>query len=118
MKETVLAAGGAVSALAASTCCVVPLALVSVGVSGAWVGSLSALAAYQPLFVAVAVVSLGAGFWLVYRRPSRDGAGGACAVSGAGRILRSVLLVKGVLWLGAALVALSFAGDYAIRMVL
>ena len=92
--------------------------ITTTSVVAALVVSLSALAAYQPLFLAVAVASLGAGFWLVYRRPSRDGAGGACAVSGAGRILRSVLLVKGVLWLGAALVALSFGGDYAIRMVL
>jgi mercuric ion transport protein len=107
MMEKLLAAGGAVSALAASTCCIVPLALVSAGVSGAWIGSLTALAAYQPLFLAVAVASIGAGFWCVYRPASAACATGDGSTRTGGRFLTSVLWVKGILWLGATLVALS-----------
>jgi mercuric ion transport protein len=118
MRETLLAAGGLVSALAASTCCIVPLALVSVGISGAWIGSVSALAPYQPLFLAVAAVSLGTGFWLVYRRPSPECEAGACATAGAGRLITSVLWIKGILWLGATLVALSVGADYGARAFL
>ena len=118
MKETLLAAGGVVSAIAASTCCIVPLALVSVGVSGAWIGSLTALAPYQPYFVAVAIACLGAGFWMVYGRAEKDCETGACSTGRAGRLIKSVLWVKGILWLGATLVALSVGVDYGAQLFL
>jgi mercuric ion transport protein len=41
-----LTAAGILGAVAASSCCLLPLLLVSVGVSGAWIGNLTALAAY------------------------------------------------------------------------
>jgi len=118
VREKLLAAGGVVSALAASTCCIVPLALVSLGVSGAWIGGLTALAPYQPLFIAVAVASLGTGFWLVYWRAPIACETGACVAAKGGRLLRSVLWVKGILWLGATLVALSVGADYGARLLL
>ena len=118
MREILLAAGGAISAAAASTCCIVPLALVSAGISGAWIGTLTALAPYQPFFLAAALLFLGAGFWVVYRRGPAACETGACASSGAGRLIKSVLWVKGALWLGAALVALSLGADYGARLFL
>lgn len=72
-------AGGMVGALAASSCCILPLVLFSLGIGGAWVGNLTALAPYQPFFVAVALASLGYGYWRVYRKPSACADGGACA---------------------------------------
>ena len=113
MKETLLAAGGVIGALAASMYCIVPLALVSVGVSGAWIGTVTALAPYQPLFLTIAIVCLGAGFWLVYLRGTNDCDTEACADPKAGRVIKSVVWVKGVLWLGAALAALSVGIDYS-----
>lgn len=118
MKETLLAAGGVVSAVASSTCCIVPLALVSAGVSGAWIGSLTALATYQPYFVAAAIACLGVGFWMVYGRAEKDCDSGACSTGQAGRLIKSVLWVKGVLWLGATLVALSVGVDLGARLIL
>ena len=44
------AAGGILGALAASSGCILPLALFAFGVSGAWIGNLTALAPYQPIF--------------------------------------------------------------------
>ena len=38
-----LAAGGVVGSILASACCVVPLLLVLLGVSGAWIGNLTKL---------------------------------------------------------------------------
>lgn len=64
-----LAAGSILAALGAASCCVVPFALFMLGVSGAWIGNLTALEPYQPIFAAIAVGSLGAGFYLVYRKP-------------------------------------------------
>lgn len=114
MKESLLAAGGVLGAVAASTCCIAPLALVSVGVSGAWIGNLTALAPYQPLFVALAVLCLGLGFWLVHRP-----AGSACAAgSRIGRRVGSASWVKSALWIGVVLVALSVGADYGARLFL
>lgn len=60
------------AAVAASACCTIPLALVSLGVGGVWVGSLTALEPYRWLFLSLAVVALGyAGYneWALSRRP-------------------------------------------------
>lgn len=68
-RQRLAAAGGILAALGAASCCVVPFALFTLGVSGAWVGNLTALEPYQPVFAAIAVACLGYGFYLVYRRP-------------------------------------------------
>ncbi|TDW25242.1 MerT mercuric transport protein [Rhizobium azibense] len=58
-----LAAGGIIAALGASSCCVVPLALLALGISGAWIGNLTAFAPYQPLFVTAAIGCLAVRFF-------------------------------------------------------
>ena len=63
------------AAVGASACCTIPLALVSLGVGGAWIGSLTALAPYRWIFVTLAVGALGyAGYneWQLSRRPDCD----------------------------------------------
>lgn len=62
-------AGGVVGAIGAASCCVIPLALFTLGISGAWIGNLTALAPYQPIFVAIAAIALIVGFVRVYGRP-------------------------------------------------
>ena len=66
-QQRLMAAGGLVGALAASSCCILPLVLFSLGVSGAWIGNFTRLAPYQPYFIAVTIGCLGYGYWLVYR---------------------------------------------------
>lgn len=66
---SLLSVGGILAALGASTCCVVPFALFLAGVSGAWIGNLTALKPYQPVFVGIALACLGGGFYAVYRKP-------------------------------------------------
>lgn len=93
-----LAAGGVLGAVLASSCCIGPLLLLSVGVSGAWIGNLTALAPYQPLFLAVTFVFLAAGFWKVYRKPKAECEEGSyCASPAASRVLKLAL------WLATAL---------------
>jgi mercuric ion transport protein len=65
--QKLAAAGGILAAIAASSCCIVPLLLFSLGVSGAWIGNLTRLAPYQPIFVAVTLSFLSFGYWLVWR---------------------------------------------------
>jgi mercuric ion transport protein len=63
--QTLMAAGGLLGALAASSCCSLPVVLFSLGVSGAWIGNFTQLAPYQPYFLAAALVFVGTGYWLV-----------------------------------------------------
>ena len=65
--QKLMAAGGVLGALAASSCCILPLMLFSLGVSGAWIGNFTQLAPYQPYFIAATIACLGYGYWLVYR---------------------------------------------------
>src|ERR1700726_2683784 len=70
-RQTLMAAGGLLGALAASSCCILPLALFGLGVSGAWIGNFTRLAPYQPYFIAATLMFLGCGYWLVYRSDTR-----------------------------------------------
>jgi mercuric ion transport protein len=94
------AIGAGLSAVAASSCCILPLALFSLGVGGAWIGNLTALAPYQPVFVAVAAAFLGYGFYAVYRKPKAACTDGATC----GQPL-STRAVKTGLWAALALIS-------------
>jgi mercuric ion transport protein len=97
-----LAVGGIVGAVLASSCCVIPLVLVLLGVSGAWIGSLRALEPYEPYSVALTLAFLAGGFWHVYFRKKPDCADGSyCAQPG------SSIVTKSALWGGTLLVALT-----------
>lgn len=105
--KSIAAGGGFLSAIAASSCCAIPLALSMAGVGGAWIGNLTALSPYQPVFVAVAFGFLATGFVLVYRdSKSTCAAGSACAMS------RSDRLAKTGLWIAAGLVAVAILFPY------
>ncbi len=87
-----LATGGLIGAVLASSCCVVPLVLVTLGVSGAWIGSLTALEPYKLFFVLVTLALLAGGFWHVYRRRKPDCVEGSyCARPESARFTMSVL---------------------------
>ncbi|MBK6631634.1 MAG: mercury transporter MerT [Betaproteobacteria bacterium] len=105
--------GGMLGALAASSCCIVPLVLFSPGVGVAWVGNLTALAPYKPLFVAATSGVLGYGFYLVYWKPRR-----ACANGAACATLVPSRLVRTALWIATVLVAAAFAFDYVAPLLL
>lgn len=93
-RQTLSAAGGVVGALAASSCCILPLVLFSLGIGGAWVGNLTALAPYQPYFIAATVAFLGYGYWLVYRSSKiACAAGEACARPAPNRLVLSALVL-------------------------
>ena len=47
--------GGIIAALGAGVCCVGPLLLLLLGVSGSWIGNLTAFEPYRPLFIAFVV---------------------------------------------------------------
>jgi mercuric ion transport protein len=101
--QAFMAAGGLLGALAASSCCILPVVLFSLGVSGAWIGNFTQLAPYQPYFVAATLVFLGTGYWLVHRASKRVCAEGeACARPLPNRWVEIALVVATIL-VGAAL---------------
>lgn len=101
-----LVAGGIVGAVLASTCCVVPLALVLLGVGGTWVSRLTAFAPYKPYFLTASIVLLAAGFRHVYFRPvAQCEPGSLCAVPASRRVTMTAL------WFGAAIVAVAASVD-------
>jgi mercuric ion transport protein len=100
--QRLLAAGGLLGALAASSCCVVPLGLFALGISGAWIGNLTRLAPYQPYFIAATAACLGGGYWLLYRSRRVGCAGGqVCARPLPRRIVNISLAATTILVIGA-----------------
>ncbi len=101
-----LATGGVLGAILASTCCIGPLILVSLGVSGAWIGSLTALEPLKPYFIAATLVLLGLGFWQVYFRKKP-----ACEEGSYCSRPESSLITQTALWVATVLVALAATID-------
>jgi mercuric ion transport protein len=101
-RQSLMAAGGLLGALAASSCCILPLALFGLGVSGAWIGNFTRLAPYQPWFIAATMAFLGYGYWLVYRSSRVACADGeACARPLPNRIVKAGLILATILVLAA-----------------
>lgn len=102
-KSGVLAVGG-LAAILASTCCLGPLVLVAVGLGGAWIGNLTKLEPYRPLFIAVALVALFFAWRRIYRPAEKCLPGEVCALP------QSKHLNKVLFWVvaGLVLIALSF----------
>ena len=104
-KAALASVGGILAALGAASCCVVPFALFTLGISGAWISNLTALEPYQPIFAAITFGFLGYGFYLVYRKPKVACAEGSyCAKPSSGRTAKIGLWVATVL----VVVALGF----------
>jgi len=68
--------GAAGTAIIASACCWLPLALIALGASAAGVGA--TFERWRPLMLGVTIVLLAVGFWFAYR-PQRCAPGSSCA---------------------------------------
>ena len=49
---------GGLAAILASTCCLGPLVLITLGFSGAWIANLTVLEPFRPVFIGAALVAL------------------------------------------------------------
>lgn len=110
-KTQALAASGLVVGLLASSCCLLPLLLLSVGISGAWIAQLTALAPYQPLFLGAAVTALGLGFWRAYRRQD-------CAVGSLCETPAATRTTKTLLWLGVVAVLAAMSVNIIVPLIM
>jgi mercuric ion transport protein len=112
LLQTLATTGGLLGALAASSCCIAPLVLFALGVSGAWISNLTQLAPYQPYLIGAALACVGYGYWLV--RPSRMRAcadGRACARPLPYRTVRIGLL------LATGLIIAVLAFDFVVPLI-
>jgi mercuric ion transport protein len=101
-KRKIFAAGGVIGAILASSCCIAPLVLLMLGISGAWIGNLTALEPYKPYFAVVALVFIGLGFRQVYFTTTPACVDGAyCARP------QSAVITKTALWLSTLVVLLA-----------
>lgn len=101
-------AGGLIAAILASACCLGPLVLVMVGVSGAWISNLTLLEPYRPVFIGAALVFMGLAWHRIYRAPAAAECepGTLCALPQINRVYRVMF------WTVSALVLLAFGFPY------
>jgi len=104
---------GVLGALAMTSCCILPLVLVSFGVTGVFIAQLGALYAYKWYTFALSAAFIGYGFYKAYKPVSSDTcADGTCARP----INRTVMRVT--LWAAAAIVAVAMAFPYITPLIL
>lgn len=104
-----LAAGG-FAAILASTCCLGPLVLVALGFSGAWIGNLTVLEPYRPLFIGTALVALFFAWRRIYRPASACMPGEVCAMP------QVRTTYKLIFWVVAALVLIALLFPYVLPL--
>jgi mercuric ion transport protein len=107
--RSALVAGG-FAALLASACCLGPLVLLGLGVSGAWIGNLAALEPYRPIFIAVALVALMFAWRRIFRPAADCKPGEVCtipAVRGSYKL---------TFWVVTGLVVVSLAFPYVLPL--
>ncbi len=92
---------GGVAAILASTCCLGPLVLVALGLSGAWIGNLTLLEPYRPFFIGGALVALFFAGRRIFRPARSCQPGEVCAVPRTRRIYKIVFGIVSALVLVA-----------------
>jgi mercuric ion transport protein len=88
---------GGLAAVLASTCCLGPLVLVALGLSGAWIGNLTLLEPYRPFFIAGALVALFLAGRRIFRPAQTCQPGELCAVPRTRRLYKIVFGIVSVL---------------------
>ena len=89
-KQTLIAS--VLAGIGASLCCVGPLVLLMLGISGAWIANLSALEPFRPIFLALTLAFLVLAWRKLYRAPS-CAPGQACATNGMARRQKALFWV-------------------------
>ncbi|MGV8933214.1 MAG: mercuric ion transporter MerT [Gallionellaceae bacterium] len=97
---------GGLAAILASTCCLGPLLLVTLGFSGAWIGKLRVLEPYSHYFMAMALIAMYFAYRRIYRPQQDCKAGEVCAIP------QVRIAYKIIFWLVVALILIGMAYPY------
>ena len=109
----VATAGSLLGALAMTSCCILPLVLVSFGVGGVWIAQLTALYAYKWYTFTVAAGFIAWGFWKVHRAEAGECRDGTVCARPVNRRLMKVSL-----WLAAVVTAAAMIFPYVTSYIL
>lgn len=71
---------GGLAAILASTCCLGPLILVTLGISGAWIGNLTLLEPYRPIFIGASLIALFFAWRSIFRPAEACAPDQVCAI--------------------------------------
>jgi mercuric ion transport protein len=101
---------GGLAAILASTCCLGPLILVALGLSGAWIGNLTRLEPYRPFFIAGALVALFFAGRRIFRPAQTCSPGEVCAIPRTRHIYKMLFVTVCVL------VVIALAFPYVVKL--
>lgn len=107
--HTALLAGG-LAAILASTCCLAPLALVTLGFSGAWIANLTMLEPYRPIFISAALVAMFVAWRRIFRPVASCQSGEVCALPSVNKTYRLIF------WIVAALLLVALGFPYVMPL--
>ena len=97
--RALVAAG--LATLLASTCCLGPLVLITLGFSGAWIGMLTVLEPYQPFFMGTALIALAFAGKRIWCPATQCAPGEVCALPSVRRVYQILFVVVCTLLLAA-----------------
>ncbi len=103
-----LLAGG-LAAILASTCCLGPLVLVTLGLSGAWIGNLTKLEPYRLYFASGAIVALLFAGRRIFRPVQACEPGEVCALPQTRRVYKILF------WIVSLLVFIALIYPYVVK---
>ena len=104
-----LVAGG-LAAILASTCCLGPLLLIALGFSGAWIGNLTMLEPYRPIFMGAALAAMFFAYRRIFHPAQACKPGEVCAIPQ----VRSTY--KFIFWVVTVLVVVALAFPYVLPL--
>jgi mercuric ion transport protein len=102
-NTSLLGIGAILAAIGASVCCVGPLLLLSLGIGGAWMSTLTSMEAVRPFFIVLTLIFIGLGYRKLYLQPASCEEGDACAATDVQQKQRMIF------WLGSGLILLLLA---------
>lgn len=99
---------GGLAAIAASACCLGPLVLITLGISGAWISNLTLLEPYRPVFIALAVVALYFAYRKIWQSAAACQPDKVCASPPGNRVYKMLF------WIVVVLVAVALLFPYVV----
>lgn len=82
--------GAIIGAITASLCCIGPLLLLALGISGAWISTFTQLEFLRPIGIIITLIFLMLAFWRLYIMPQRCSIDKPCAKPNNLRIQRLI----------------------------
>ena len=98
-----LGIGALLAAIGASVCCVGPLLLLSLGIGGAWMSTLTSMETVRPVFLILTLIFIGLGYRKLYLIPESCEEGEACTSPDVKQKQRMIF------WTGSGLILLLLA---------